>query len=134
MKSTGTFIVAMMLGVAAALGTSAALHTVHLGAAASKAGTVPDRVIADRMAKLKRAEVSLRQALAKRPPKLPRVPHFKPVQPPPTPAAAPAPTAAPAPHVIYQRPPPIIIHKHRAGAGDDGHDHEGGHDGGGGDD
>lgn len=136
MRTTNTFLIAVMLGVAAALGTSAALRTVHLGASAAKSSTVPNHAIKQRTAKLNRAEVSLRQALAKKPPKLPRVPHFKPVHVPSAPAApvaAPA-TAAPAPHVIYQRPPPIIVHKHRAGGEDGGHDHEGGGDGGGHDD
>lgn len=134
MRNANTFVLAMLLGVAAALGTSAVLHTVQLGAAATKASTVPNRLIARRTAKLNRAEVSLRRALAKKPPKLPRVPHFKQVHVPPTPAASAAPVAAqaPAPPVVYRRPPPIIMHTHHGGESEhEGQDHEGG---GGGDD
>ncbi|HSC51276.1 MAG TPA: hypothetical protein VLD16_13520 [Gaiellaceae bacterium] len=128
------FVLAIALGVAATVGAIAAVNTARLGQPQAKASTVAAQNVAlrKRTTLLDRQEAALRRALAKRPPKLPRVPKFAPV-----PTAAPhavqvsgaAPTGAPS--VQYVRPAPIVIVKHRA-HGDDGHEQE--HEGGGGGD
>ncbi len=121
-------IVALSLAFAAIAGTVALTKTVHLGQAAAKP-TVSKAAIARRAAQLSKFEASLRAQLKRTPPAVPKVP--------PAPAAAPAatPSSAPAPaatqRVVYVRPAPIIIHKHRAGGE---HESDGGsqNDGGGG--
>ncbi len=130
MPRKAAIVVVLALAFAAVTGTIALTKTVHLGQAAAKP-RVAKSVIAKRKAQLDRFEASLRAALKKKPPAVPKVP--------PAPAVAPAPAAAPAApsalasaqRVIYRRPPPVIVHKHRAG------EHEGsdqGDGGGGGDD
>ncbi len=121
-------IVALSLAFAAVTGTIALTRTVHLGQAATKP-SVPRSLITKRTAQLNRFEASLRAELRKKPPAVPKVP--------PAPAVAPVPAAAQASaplvssqRVIYRRPAPIIIHKHRPGGGEhEGADHG---DGGGG--
>jgi hypothetical protein len=92
---------------------------------------------------LDREQIALRRALAKRPPRLPKVPKFAPVAAAPAPApAAPvsiqAPATASAPRVRYVRPAPIVVVKHRSHGDDEGEhesehesEHEGEHEGGG---
>ena len=99
-----------------------------------------ERLIAKRNAQLDRFEASLRAELRKHPPAVPKLPPL-PVAglAAATPSAAPAPAAAPAAsqRVVYVRPAPIIVHKHRAGGEheSEGSDHgDGSHGGGGGDD
>jgi hypothetical protein len=109
-------LVAFILGGAAAAGLFAAVHTVRLGqnVSAAKAAPVAARKIAARQAKLDRWSRSLQKARAKRPPALPRLPKFKPVQSPPAaPAAAPPPAAAvaAAPQVKYVRPT-VVRYRH----------------------
>jgi len=123
-----TFI-AFVLGAAAAAGLFAAVHTVRLGqaAAATRPATVPAHVIAVRRAKLARWSRSLEHALAKRPPALPKLPKYAPVQIPAAPAAAPVYTApaapaaaAAAPAVTYKRAPTVVKYRHaeaKAGGG-----------------
>ena len=132
MPRKAVVIVALSLAFAAVTGTIALTKTVHLGQAATKS-RVPDRLVAKRTAQLDRFEAALRAQLAKKPPRVPKVP--------PAPAASPAPAAAPAAasaapssqRVVYVRPAPIIVHKHRPGGGEhEGPDH--GDGGGGGDD
>jgi hypothetical protein len=114
---TQTLIVALSLAFAAVVGTVALTKTVHLGQAAA-AKPVAKSLIAKRTAQLDRFEASLRAELRKKPPKVPKVPSA-PVAAPAVPAPAAAPAAAPAPaatqRVVYVRPAPIVIHKHRAG-------------------
>ena len=109
-------LVAFILGGAAAAGLFAAVNTVRLGqnVSAAKATPVAVRKIAARQAKLDRWSRSLQKARAKRPPALPRLPKFKPVQSPPAaPAAAPPPAAAvaAAPQVKYVRPT-VVRYRH----------------------
>jgi hypothetical protein len=132
---TQSLIVAISLGLAAVFGLIALTKTVHLGRAAA-AKPVSKALIAKRTSQLDRFEASLRAELRKKPPAVPKVPST-PIPKPAAaaPAYAPAPAAAPAAtqRVVYVRPAPIVIHKHRAGSEHEGSDHgDGG--GGGGDD
>ena len=122
------FLIAIFLGLAAAIGAVAAINTARLGSPQAKAvSTQPQSAQLQRRSRLLNSQAaSLRQALAKRPPKLPKVPAFRSAAG--TPASAP--TSAPAPRQ-YVRPAPVIVVKHHSHEGDD---HEGGDDGGGSDD
>jgi coiled-coil-helix-coiled-coil-helix domain-containing protein 2 len=131
-----TLIVALSLAFAAVVGTVALTKTVHLGQASVKPA-VSKAAIAKRAAQLNKFEASLRAQLKRTPPAVPKVP------PAPAPALAPAagatpaaaaPAAVVAQRVVYVRPAPIIIHKHRAGGEHEGSDQRDGGDGGGGGD
>jgi hypothetical protein len=74
MKRMHTLFIALMLGAAAAAGLLAATRTVDIGRAASPAQPSA-QALAARAAKLDRMQHALQKALAKRPPKLPKVPH-----------------------------------------------------------
>jgi hypothetical protein len=128
---THTFIVALSLAFAAVVGTVALTKTVHLGQAAAAKSAVSPGLVAKRKAQLDRFEASLRAQLRHMPPAVPKVPST-PVA---APAAAPAPVAAPASaqRVVYVRPAPIVIHKHRPGGEHESDGSERG-DGGGADD
>jgi hypothetical protein len=130
MQRANALIIALLLGTAVVVGSVAALKTDGLKSASAKPA-VSNRAFARRSARLDRAEIALRKALARRPPKLPKVPHFSPV----APQAAAAPVAAPPPRIVrYVRPAPIVVVKHHAG-GEGEYEHEGGdHEGGGGGD
>lgn len=108
---------AAVLGVAVVAGLIALTRTLHLGAAATASADTGRAAIARRAHQLDRMEASLHRALARRPPALPEVP----VYPPATPGAAPASAASAPPQTVrYVRPPPRIVHVHRAGGeGDD---------------
>jgi hypothetical protein len=113
-----TLVVALSLAFAAVVGTVALAKTVHLGRAAS-AKPVPRAVIARRSKQLDRFEASLRAQLRRTPPAIPKLPL--------RPAASATPAASvPAPasrqRVVYVRPAPIVVRKHRAGGE---HDSEG---------
>jgi hypothetical protein len=122
------FLIAIFLGLAAAVGAVAAINTARLGGPQAKAvSTQSQSAQLQRRSRLLNSQAaSLRRALAKRPPRLPKVPAFSTAV-----RSASAPTSAPAPRVQYVRPAPVIIVKHRSPEGDD---HEGGDDGGGSDD
>ncbi len=124
MPRKAVFIVALSLAFAAVTGTIALTKTVHLGQAAAKPA-VSTRAIAKRKAQLDRFEAALRAELKRKPPAVPKLPRAARVSA--APAAAPA--LASAQRVIYRRPAPIIIHKHRPGG-----EHEGPDQGGGGND
>jgi hypothetical protein len=68
-------VVALLLGAAVVLGSIAALKTAELKNASAQP-VVSSRAIARRNARLDRVQISLRKALARRPPKLPPVPHY----------------------------------------------------------
>ena len=126
MPRTQTLIVALSLGLAVVFGTVALTKTVHLGQAAA-AKPVAKSVLAKRTAQLDRFEAALRAELRKKPPAVPKVPST-PIATPAASAPPAAPAAAPAPavsqqRVVYVRPAPIIVHKHRAGGGE--HESEG---------
>jgi hypothetical protein len=123
MKRMHAFTIALFLAVAAGAGLVAATQTAGLrtGAAPTASAASGGSTIAARARKLNRIEIALRKALRSRPPALPAIPAVrKPV----------ATGAAPPQRVIYQRPAPIVVVKHRAG-GEQEHESE---DGGGGDD
>jgi hypothetical protein len=103
--------VALVLGAAASAGLFAGVHTVRLGQKTSPAASTNSaQQIASRQAKLARWSQSLRDARAKHPPALPKIPKFAPV-----PAASAAPAAAQAaaaPPVRYVRPRAVVKYRH----------------------
>jgi hypothetical protein len=131
-----TLVVALSLAFAAVVGTVALTKTVHLGQTSAK--PVSKTVVARRTKQLDRFEASLRAALKRTPPPVPKkLPPIPPVSATPAVAASPAVSAAPAPaaapaatqRVVYVRPAPIIVHKHPTGGE---HESEGSDQGGGG--
>jgi hypothetical protein len=133
MAKTHVFVISMLLGIATGAGAVALVQSVQLGQAASAQASSKAAATSAWVAKRNRAfdqaEIALRRALRKAPPKLPKIPHFKPVSAPPAPALSRGYAAAPAaPAVRYVRPAPIVVVKHRH------HGDDGGEDGGGGDD
>jgi hypothetical protein len=112
------FLIAVFLGLAAAIGAFAAINTARLGAPQAKAVSAQSQSaqLQRRSRLLNRQAASLRRALAKRPPKLPKVPTFAQAA---TPSSAQAAVAAAAPRVQYVRPAPVIVIKHRSHGGDD---------------
>jgi hypothetical protein len=105
-------LIASLLAAAATLGAIAVTHTVKLGAAnrASTANTVLTRA-----KRLDQFEMSLRRALARKPPALPSVPKMA--------AGSAQPAPAPQPRVVYRRPPAIVVVRHTH-HGDDGGERE----------
>ena len=100
MKKIHVTLIAGLLALAALGGMFAATRTASLGAAARRSS---DTALAARTKQLDAYAASLRRALAHRPPALPQVPV----------AGAPGVGQAAAPLVIYHRPPPIVVVKHR---------------------
>ena len=101
-------LIAFVIGAAATAGLYAAVHTVRLGQKAH-APSVSAHDLASRQAKLASWRRSLAAARAKRPPKLPKLPHFAPV------AAQPAPppsVATARPHVTYVQAPTVVKYEH----------------------
>ncbi len=121
MNRTRALIVSLAVGLAAVAGVFALGQTVALGNATS---STADQKVAQRTRQLNRYEASLRKALAQKPPALPAVPRAgsagSALQ-----VAAGTPTASVASvRVVYHRPPPVVVIKHRAG-GEDETEHEG---------
>jgi hypothetical protein len=108
MKRIHVILIALLLAIAAVLGTVAVTRTASLGTASRKAN---DAAYQARVKQLDAYAASLQRQLAAR--------------------TAPA-TAAPAPRIVYHRPPPIVVVKHTH-HGDDGGS-ENAAEGGGGDD
>jgi hypothetical protein len=128
MQRFNAFVIALLLGAAVVIGSVAALKTAELKSSSAKP-SVSRRALAHRSARLNRAEIALRKALERRPPKLPSIPHYSAVS---SPRAATAAAPVSAPRVIrYVRPAPIVVTTHRTGGGEAEHEHEGA---GGGDD
>jgi hypothetical protein len=96
MQRIHALLIAMVIGVAAIGGTYAATRTANLGAAAQKQSAA---VIKQRERRLAAGEAALRKALAQSP----------------APVAGRAAPATRAQRVVYVRPAPIVIHKHRTG-------------------
>ena len=136
-------LIALVIGAAATAGLYAAVHTVQLGQKAA-APSVSAHDLASRQAKLAAWSRSLHATLAKRPPALPKLPHFAPV------AAQPLRRRAvetAQPPVTYVQAPTVVKYKHAPAptttttttswsddeSGDDGSDDDGGSDDGGGD-
>jgi len=112
MNRMHALIVSLAVGAAAIAGVFALGHTLSLG---NQAHATTDRQVAQRTAQLDRYEATLHKALAQKPPKLPPVPAAKAASAPLLSAvSAPAPSV-PAARVVYHRPPPIVVVKHRAG-------------------
>lgn len=105
MNRTRAFLVSLAVGLAAIAGVVALGQTLALGQSSHAAS---DRQIAARTARLDRYEASLRRALKQKPPALPAVPVASTTSPG-------AQSAAPTARVVYHRPPPIVVVKHRAG-------------------
>ena len=117
-------VIAFVIGAVATAGLYAGVHTVRLGQKVP-APIVSAQDLASRHAKLAAWRHSLDVALAKRPPALPKLPHF-----------APVPTAPPP--VTYVQAPTLVKYKHAPattttptsssddGSGDDGGDSSGG--------
>ena len=139
-------IYATLLALGISTGATACLYgavrTMQLGQA-SASPKAPVVQVASRKAKLAAWRRSLEAALAKRPPALPKLPHFAPVPTRPAPPAAAA--ATPQPHVTYVKPPPVVKYEPApppatttttttTSWGDDGSDDHGGDDSGGVDD
>ena len=121
MRKVHVLAVALLLGAAAILGVVAATRTAGIGAVSH--AQVRKSSVAVRAHRLDRVELALRRALRDRPPPLPQLPTR-----PRTPASPPRPAMAAlaaAPRVVYRRPAPIVIIKHRSHH-DDGGDHESG--------
>lgn len=112
MNRTRALLLSLAVGVAAIAGVFALTQTVSLS---SQSRAATDRQVAQRTAQLNRYEASLRKALAQKPPALPPLPQSS--------GAAPLQAAAPV-RVVYHRPPPIVVTKHRAG-GEHEYEHEG---------
>jgi hypothetical protein len=107
MKRGHVLAVALLLGLAAMLGTYAASRSAGLaGPSASAAASASDASIARRTAALAHAEQVLRRERARRPPALP---------------ALPAAAAAPSQRVVFVRPRPVVVTTHSS----HGDDHEG---------
>jgi len=104
MNRTRALIVSLAVGLAAIAGVFALGHTVSLG---NQAHATTNNQVAQRTARLNRYEASLRKALAQKPPALPPVPASD------TPSAS-IQSAAPV-RVVFHRPAPIVVIKHRAG-------------------
>jgi DMSO/TMAO reductase YedYZ molybdopterin-dependent catalytic subunit len=101
MNKRHALLIALVLGVAAVLGAHAALRTTHLGAASRNATAAQ---LARREHRLNADEATLKRALTDR--------------------HAPTASLTKRPQkVVYVRPAPIVIHKHRSGEhNDDGGD------------
>jgi hypothetical protein len=104
MTRINALLIALMIGFAALAGTYAATRTTHLGAAAQQQSATQLKL---RQKRLAAGEAALRKALAASP-----APAQAPAR------AATAATAPAAQRVVYVRPAPIVIHKHRAGGGE----------------
>jgi hypothetical protein len=103
-------LIALLIGAAATAGLYAAVRTAQLGQK-TPAPSVSPHVLASRQAKLVAWRHSLDATRAKRPPALPKLPHFAPVRA--QPAPAPAPSVAPAPTpVTYVQAPTVVKYEH----------------------
>ena len=107
MTRTNALLVSLAVGLAAVAGVFALGRTLALSTHSHAAS---DRLIARRTAQLDRYEASLRKELAKKPPALP-----------PRPASGSAAVQSAAPvRVVYHRPPPVVVVRHRSGEHEDG--------------
>ncbi len=112
MNRTRALIVSLAVGLAAIAGVFALGHTLALSNATS---STTDQKVAQRTRQLNRYEASLRKALVQKPPALPAVPRAgsdgSALQ---VAAGTPAPSLASV-GVVFHRPPPVVVIKHRAG-------------------
>jgi len=107
MRKSHVLVLAVLIAVGATLGTYALTRTTELGVKAREASTKDvDATIAARTHQLNTLEISLRKALAKKPPKLPALPPK--VKAPLPQQAAPAPVYTRAP-VTAAAPAPVAV-------------------------
>jgi hypothetical protein len=111
---THALIASLAVGLAAVAGVFALDHTLALG---TQSHAATDRQVAARTAQLDRYEASLRKALARKPPALPPVPASSTgtASGPSTVAGSSTIQSAAPVRIVYHRPPPIVVIKHRAG-------------------
>ena len=74
MNRIHVLVASVIVGLSAIFGLAATTKTVGIGEAKPAASQVSDQTIAARKRKLRRAQVALRKARAKKPPPLPSVP------------------------------------------------------------
>jgi hypothetical protein len=111
MNRMHVLVVSAILAVAAGFGLVAASRTAGLRTASP---SVSPAALAARAHKLDRVEASLQRALRDKPPALPALP------------TAGGASGRAVPHVVYHRPAPIIVVKHRSsGEGEHGEDTSG---------
>ena len=110
-------VVALILGVAGALGVAAATNTAGLRASSSATAGVSDATVAARSHRLDKVARDIARARRDKPPALPAVPSAR------------ASAQRQAQRVVYQRPAPVVVVKH-TGHHEDEHEneHEGGDD------
>jgi hypothetical protein len=104
MKKSHVFVLAVLIATGATFGTYALTRTTELGVqarTASKKST--DATIAARSQQLNALERSLRKALAKKPPSLPKLPKLK------APAPAPVPRVYASAPVVSHAPAPVTV-------------------------
>lgn len=124
MNRTRALIVSLAVALAAVAGVFALSHTLMLS---NQANSATDQQVARRTAQLDRYEASLRKALAQEPPALPAVPAATDTAGSTLQVAASAPARSVAPRIVYHRPPPVVVIKHRAGGEHESeHESEGG--------
>ncbi len=109
-------LVSLMLGLAIAIGTLAAVRTTQAGKPSTTAARVSSVSLAQRSRALDRVQASLQKALSRRPPTLPRVSSYAP--------AGNAPAVAVPPPIQYVRPAPIVVIKHHSHGDDGAAEHE----------
>ena len=109
MQRANAFVIALLLGAAVVIGSVAALKTAELSGASAKPA-VSSQALAKRSARLDRAEIALRKALSRRPPKLPKVPRLLGRD---AGCSGPRRRAGPPRIVRYVRPAPIVVTTHR---------------------
>lgn len=114
MKKIHALAIALLLAVATGLGLVAATKTAGLRARTAAAPPAAEAIAAGSH-KLDRVEAALHRALRDKPPALPPL------------TVSRAPAAAAPPQVVYRRPAPIVVLKHRS-------QHEAEHEDEGGDD
>ena len=71
-------LVSLLLGLAVAIGTLAAVRTTQAGRPSATAAKVSSGSLVQRSRALDRVQASLHKALSRRPPKLPGVPSYAP--------------------------------------------------------
>lgn len=133
MHKLNVAVIAGTLALAAVLGTTAALRTVSLGAASTRAS---DAAVAKRTRQLDAFSARLQAALTQKPPPLPPIPKAPSTSSVAASAQGGAATSgAPEQTVVYRRPAPIVVVQHRSHE-DDGVGREAGEgrESGGGDD
>lgn len=106
MKRTTALLISVAIAMTVVFGALAVFRTTALGAAAQR---TPSPAIAARSRALDRFELGLQRELRKTPPPLP---------------AATAASPAAQPRVVYHRPAPILVIKHRHHGDDDGQESE----------